>query len=326
MSVPVRSEHLSRLLAGHDEKAYRLPAPILQIRAAADRIAALPVEPPPPTEQAVWSKITAGAVAAFLGGESELPDPLTPIKEARDGLARCEASQKMRSEVAWELERTLATVVAHQTDVIITGSLQPALAEVVGQVEKAVSVLPDRVNYRPPPLTAPAVQRRAWVSLEECATRYGVIRTGWDALGVPAGSDETGEFRELANQDQVWRRSEHWRVAASRRPPWPDDPPARLAWLVAHRAVLIAPTAAEPSHVEGEVRRPHHAAEEGPAKRGGFRGGAGPDLRRTSACFKQGLVLALALSGFDQCTNDRRACRCTALRRSVPPSRQAEGA
>src|SRR5215207_5789221 len=137
---------------------------------------------------------------------------------------------------------------------------------------------------------------------------------------------ETGEFRELANQDQVWRRSEHWRVAASRRPPWPDDPPARLAWWVAHRAVLIAPTAAEPSHVEGEVRRPHHAAEEGLAKRGGFRGGAGPDLRRTSACFKQGLVLALALSGFDQCTNDRRACRCTALRRSVPPSRQAEGA
>jgi hypothetical protein len=245
MSVPVRREHLSRLLAGHDDRAYRLPAPILQIRAAADRIAALPVEPPPPTEQAVWSKITAGAVAAFLGGESELPDPLTPIKEARDALARWEASQKMRSEVAGELERTLAAVVAHQTDVIITGSLQPALAEVVGQVEKAVSVLPDRANFRPPPLTAPAVQRRAWVSLEECATRYGAIRTGWDALGVPAGSDETGEFRELANQDQVWRRSEHWRVAASRRPPWPDDPPARLAWLVAHKAVLIAPTAAE---------------------------------------------------------------------------------
>ena len=245
MRVPARSEHLSRLLAGHDDKAYRLPAPILQIRAAADRIAALPVEPPPPTEQAVWSKITARAVGAFLGGESELPDPLTPIKEARDALARWEASQKMRSGVAGELERTLATVVAHQTDVIITGSLQPALADVVGQVEKAVSVLPDRVNFRPPPRTAPAVQRRAWISLEECATRYGVIRTGWDALGVPAGSDETGEFRELANQDQVWRRSEHWRVAASRRPPWPDDPPARLAWLVAHKAVLIAPTAAE---------------------------------------------------------------------------------
>ena len=42
--------------------------------------------------------------------------------------------------------------------------------------------------------------------------------------------------------------------------------------------------------------------------------------------FKRALVLALAFSGFDQCTKDRRACRCTALRRSVPPSRQAEGA
>jgi hypothetical protein len=244
MTVPTRSRQLSRLLAGHDEKAYRLPAPILQVRAAADRIAALPVEPPPAAEEAVWTKIAAGAVAAFLAGESELPD-LTPIEEARAALARWEASQRMRTEIAEELERTLAAVVAHQTDVIITRSLQPALAEVVGQVEKAISVLPDRVNFRPPSLTAPAVQRQAWMSLEECATRYGVIRAGWDALGVPAGSDETGEFREMANQDQVWRRSGRWSGAASRRPPWPDDPPARLAWLVAHRAVLIAPTAAE---------------------------------------------------------------------------------
>ena len=232
MTVPARSENLSRLLAGHDEKAYRLPAPILQIRAAADRIAALPVEPPPPTEQAVWSKITAGAVAAFLGGESELPDPLTPIKEARDALARWEASQKIRSEVAGELERTLATVVAHQTDVIITGSLQPALAEVVGQVEKAVSVLPDRVNYRPPPLTAPAVQRRAWVSLEECATRYGVIRTGWDALGVPAGSERRASFGSSPIKIKCGggRSIAGWPLVGARRGPTIRQPVSR-GWL-----------------------------------------------------------------------------------------------
>ena len=244
MIAPARSKDITRLLAGHDQKIYRLPPVVARVRWAADRAAAVPQEPPPRSEQVVWRKLVEGAVAAFLGGESELPDAWTPIEDARTAAARWELNQRMRTEVAVQLEAALADVVADQQTVIIEKSLQPALAALVVDASKAAELLPEDANDRMM-LVAHDDVREAWNDATAAAKVYAVIRGAWDALGVAAGDDQAGEFRELANQDQLWRRSENGNLHAGQQPPWPADEPHRLLWLVRHGARLIVPTAAE---------------------------------------------------------------------------------
>lgn len=244
MRAPARSKHITRLLAGHDQKIYRLPSVIVRVRSAADRVAAVRQAPPPPSEQAVWRKLVEGAVAAFLGGETELPDAWTRIEDARTAAARWELDQRMRIEVAVQFEQMLADVIADQQTVIIEKSLQPALASLLVDLSKAAELLPEDADDRMM-LVARDDVRKAWIAAKEAAKVYAVIRGAWDALSVPAGSDEAGEFRELSNVDQIWWRSEHRNLHAGQQPPWPSEEPHRLLYLVRHHAQLIVPTAAQ---------------------------------------------------------------------------------
>jgi hypothetical protein len=239
-----RSKHITRLLAGHDQKIYRLPSVVVRVRLAADRAAALLQAPAPPSEQAVWRKLVEGAVAAFLGGESELPDAWTRFEDARIAAARWELDQRMRNEVSAQFEQMLADVIADQQTVIIEKSLQPALAALVVDVSKVAALLPEVADDRVM-LVARDDVRKAWIAATEAAKAYAVIRRAWDALSVPAGSDEAGEFRELSNVDQIWRRSEDRNLHAGQQPPWPSEEPHRLLYLVRHHAQLIVPTAAQ---------------------------------------------------------------------------------
>lgn len=77
------------------------------------------------------------------------------------------------------------------------------------------------------------------------AEHYAGIRDAQWRLKLLTGSpsdDAYSHFGQLRNMDQIWPDRGNW---TDGRAPWPEDPIARMAWLVTSEADPWMPTAAE---------------------------------------------------------------------------------
>ncbi len=156
------------------------------------------------------------------------------------------ATQRVFRATLEHTERSFAGAMLDNAELIITGSLRPALEQVLAEARGCAKTLE---HYGPSPsadsfLVAPKADTEAFVRLREAAARYAGIRRAQstlELLGAKPEFDSSGRFAEMRDLYRLWPS-----VATGRSsPPWPTDPVARLLWLISTGAQVWLPLPSE---------------------------------------------------------------------------------
>lgn len=233
----------NRLLEGHTTGAYQLPTPLLEAFAAYEALSAVLNEvPAAPEPREILEQLALATQQAAATGKT-LPKT--------DALTKAHAAVQAREHHVDVLRRALEVasdriVSEASPDLVFEGSLQPALADVIALIrEEVMPAIPDELaSDRAMVTEADDTAFAAWRRLTQLSVRYDSIRNAQRLYGLTAYDGE--EYAEIENIDEIWPG---WRYRASAMghvsAPWPDEPRARLLWLVRHGAHLICWTPQE---------------------------------------------------------------------------------
>jgi hypothetical protein len=232
---------LEVLVSAAEESGYSLPEALVAAHATLVAVKGLTI-PTPPTLDVHTA--AARAITATAAGEPvDLLALAGEAAEAQLDRQRYEQAQLIRSlaiEQAGEAAQHLASDIVEQ---VITQHLRPALEQVHAQAREAGAALGDYSLDAHTLLAAPAKVRAAYLKLPELVARQSAIwkaRRLINTLGYREvkhdGAHLYGEFeRPLA-------LSPHWKPPARIPPiPAPEDPTARLLWVVSEQAAPARP-------------------------------------------------------------------------------------
>jgi hypothetical protein len=160
-----------------------------------------------------------------------------PLADLPERIAQAEAAERLaRLEVSvLELAQNAAgwrVISGTKGSAVIAGHLRPALAEVLEVARKAApKVSGYDVGDAAAFVRAPEPVRRAWMALEDAATRYQALRRAQRAASsLDGGQHDRGHwFEEMRQPDALGVRLGS--RTDDRLQPWPQHPTARLVWL-----------------------------------------------------------------------------------------------
>lgn len=235
-----------RLFDGCDAGVYTLPSELLELRAAVDHLAALPV-PSAAEEGALRQTLVESTMAAARRGED--PPDVAAVLEARRDRELAELRRGVVLDAGDRLAGELNTATADRADEIIAEHLRPALERVMADARKQAAAFAPHGQTREALFTAPAKARQSYLEFTEAAGKYTVIRAArqvLERLGARPQHDELGLFSEVRNAAQLWpEQFREGRASAAAPPPWHGDSVTRLAWFVSHDADVWMPTPAQ---------------------------------------------------------------------------------
>ena len=237
------SKDLSRgariLFEGHEARHFKLPKEVLEARRTLGLARKALKDLPPATD--VEAKRVAIYDATFDAIAKEKPLPkLNSLLEARAEAEMSEMQRLMVAGIVTHASDALAATIRSEDDSIF-GGLHTAT---VATIEEGRALLPAIEAYGDEPsdaamLVAAADAREAWVRLHDLAARYQAIRSARDAMawgfGVRSELDSKNLFGEFKNLPMLWPTFGGTPISTS-TPPWPDQYPARLLWILRSQA------------------------------------------------------------------------------------------
>lgn len=262
---------LSPLWAGADSGVFDLPAEIAQTRATLHRLEADALLRVPDPKTAHIAVIESMIDAAKH--DRALPDAakLLATKTAHSAdVERVRLVEQAAETVANEL---LSLVLSSEPG-ITARFLRPVFEKVLADARGAVATFAEHGMTASDLLRAPQKARDSWLSLDDLAERYQLLRAAHAALRTAGARPrlDDGEFSEFLNLREFYPQGKMV-GAGSAKPPWPTgDRRAFLVWLVTSSARPWMPTVddqdAAYDEKYGQAQREHREA--GALVRAGF--------------------------------------------------------
>ncbi len=193
------------------------------------------------------------ATVAAAAADRPFPTADAVLAE-RAAVEEADARHLVRVAALERAEGLAADLITDLAETIIVDHLRPALAALVDQVRRHAAALP------PTPTDAAVLRadekaRKAWLAMDEVATRHGTIRGARGVLsrfGYTPQADTRGQWAEVRNWLELWGSeigdpANYGKTGMAHLPgqPTDGDPRARLVWLVRAGAELWLPTVAE---------------------------------------------------------------------------------
>jgi hypothetical protein len=241
------------LFEGAEAGHYTLPAPITDLVATWDRLAAYRDGLAEPTAVGARLRLEIRTAAATDG---EYPDG-TEWLAADDNIRRYTELRAASRQVLLEVEHDLDMTIRRNAAPLITDHLRPTLDALIVKARKAAEDLGDYQCDSMALLSAPAKARTARLTMATLADQYTAIRKAQRMASdlLPSSvADSSGYMVEMTNlRSDIWPNPQY-------PAPWPAEPVERLRWLMVNGANLTCLTPAERDEIAGD-----HARQSGPA-------------------------------------------------------------
>ena len=262
---------MREIIDGYTEGHYALPDPVVQHHRALEAVRAIEAAGALPVDHLLAeakNQLIQELIGSSLAGKPDVPDD----EKLSDIRRQAEAKRdlwEIRYEAERQLERRLGGAIReHAHDVL--KNLRGAL----NRVMKEARVAADKLEGLPIDASADALAlapksaRDAWETLTRLSESYCAVFAAYRKLPLnlpPVSADVVGiEFKD---DDRLWPErsrvrtrafiaAQHAQPGADRpvAPPWPEQFPAKLLWIIRHNATPWLPDAAElDAHLERVV-------------------------------------------------------------------------